>query len=375
MARSIGQVIRRGENTFLVRIYLGTSDTGKRDYYNRTVRGSKKDADKVMMELVRRRDAGEPLEESKQTFAAYAEDWLQQRASSLNPDTIQSYRRMLKQHAFPKLGNRRISGIDATDITNLYSGAAAKLSASSIRLLHAILSSLFTQAFKANLIKKNPLLIVDPPKAQRREMQTMDAEQAREFIQQAQQTNYACILTFLLVSGCRPAEAVGVKWSDVNYEQGSVTIQRQLKMRRKDDWYFAPVKSKSGNRTIALPAEFLRQLKEHRRQQQEQRLRIGPLWQNHNLVFCDLWGNALSLQPVRENFKAIAGKVGLPKTLRMYDTRHTSATLLMERGTNPKVVSERLGHANIGITLSVYSHVTQRLQAEASEKLAEALFG
>lgn len=374
MARRIGQVKQRGEKTFLVRIYLGTTDKGKRDYFNRTVRGSKKDADKVLVELLRRQAAGEPLEESKQTFAAYAEDWLGQRASSLNSSTIKSYRQMLTQHAYPKLGQRRLSNIEATDITNLYSSAAPKLSASSIRLLHAILSSLFTQAFKANLIKKNPLLIVDPPKAQRREMQTMDAEQARKFIQLAQQTDYACILTFLLVTGCRPGEAVGVKWSDVNFEQASITIQRQLKMRSKDDWQFAPVKSKSGNRTIALPAEFLRQLKEHRRKQQEQRLRIGPLWQNHNLVFCDLWGNALSLRPVREQFKAIAKQIGLPKTLRMYDTRHTSATLLMERGTNPKVVSERLGHANIGITLSVYSHVTQRLQAEASEKLAEALF-
>lgn len=374
MTRKHGQVVRRGDKTFLVRIYLGTTDTGRRDYYNRTVRGTAKDAERVKVELIRRRDAGEPLEESKQTFAAYAEDWLEQRASSLNPSTIKSYRQMLIQHAFPKLGQRRLSNLEATDITNLYSSVAPKLSASSIRLLHAILSSLFTQAFKANLIKKNPLLIVDPPKAQRREMQTMDAEQARKFIQLAQQTPYACILTFLLVTGCHPGEAIGVKWTDINFEQASITIQRQLKMRSKDDWQFAPVKSKSGNRTIALPAEFLRQLKEHRRKQQEQRLRIGPLWQNHNLVFCDSWGNALSLQPVREQFKAIAEKVGLPKTLRMYDTRHTSATLLMERGTNPKVVSERLGHANIGITLSVYSHVTQRLQAEASEKLAEALF-
>lgn len=153
-----------------------------------------------------------------------------------------------------------------------------------------------------------------------------------------------------------------------------MTIQRQLKFRGKSDWSLEPVKSKSGNRTIALPAEMLRQLKDHRRGQHEQRLRLGQEWQNHNLVFCDPWGNAMSLQPVRKQFKLLLKRLELPATLRMCDSRHTSATLLMERGINPKVVSERLGHANISITLSIYSHVTQRLQSEASEKLAEALF-
>lgn len=313
MARRVGQIKQRGDKTFLVRVFLGHSENGLRHYFNRTVRDTKKDADKVLTEILRRRDAGEPLEESKQTFKAYAEEWLLHRASSLRSNTIESYRLTLKNHAFPNLGSRNLAAIDATDLAGLYASLKSELSPGSLKLLHAILLSLFRQAFKANLIKRNPLLSVDAPKLQRREMQTMNADQAKAYLQLAQQTDYACLLTFMLVTGCRPSEAVGVKWSDIAFDQGTVTIQRQLKLKRKTEWSFEPVKSKSGNRTIALPAEFLRQLKDHRRQQNEQRLRFGQEWKNHNLVFCDPWGNALSMQPVRKQFKALLDKAKLQR--------------------------------------------------------------
>lgn len=218
MPRRIGQIKQRGEKTFLARVYLGTSDNGKRHYFNRTVRGTKKDADRVLMEIIRRREAGEPLEESKQTFQAYAEEWLKQRASSLNPQTILSYRQMLTNHAFPKLGHRKLTAIDATDIAGLYASLQTVIAPSTVKLMHAILSGLFRQAFKANLIKRTPLLTVDTPKLPHREMQTMDAEQAKAYLQSAQQTDFACLLTFRLITGCRPSEAVGVKWSDIAFE-------------------------------------------------------------------------------------------------------------------------------------------------------------
>ena len=119
---------------------------------------------------------------------------------------------------------------------------------------------------------------------------------------------------------------------------------------------------------------MLAQLRTQRRAQNEARLKIGQEWKDSGFVFTNEFGHPLGLDAVRKKFKQALKLTGLPD-VRCYDARHTSATLLMESGVSPKVVSERLGQAEVGITLETYSHVTQQLQQQASDKIGEALFG
>lgn len=374
MARRIGQVEQRGEKTFLVRVYLGTSDNGKRHYFNRTVRGTKKDADKVLMEIIRRREAGEPLEDAKHIFSAYAQEWLQAKASSVRSNTIEDYRYLLKKYVFEKFGNRKLNSIEPTEISALYAGLAKQgLAGATVQLIHAILSGIFKQALKARLLRFNPLTAVERPKNKRKEMQVLSGREAKAFLEAVKDTPEECLFTFLLTTGCRPSEALGLKWADVKFDAETITIQRTLK-KKNGQWECDAPKTSSGLRTIALPAAMVGRLRQHRRVQNEARLKVGREWKDGGFIFTSDFGHPLSLETVRRKFKAALQRAELPD-IRLYDTRHTSATLLMESGVSAKVVSERLGHANVGITLEIYSHTTQQLQQQAADRIGEALFG
>ncbi len=374
MSRRIGQIKERGDKTYLVWVYVGVSDNGKRHYHNRTVRGTTKDANKVLMEIIRRWDAGEPLEECKHIFEDYAEAWLQSEASSVRSNTVENYRYLLKQYVAPKLGNRKLNGIESTNISGLYNSLTRQgLSSASVQLIHAILSGIFKQADKSRLLCFNPLDAVDRPKRARKEMQTLRGDEARTFLEIIKGTANECLFTFLFTTGCRPSEALGLKWADLNFTANAITIQRTLK-KKHGQWKCDAPKTSSGLRTITLPVEMLTRLRTQRRTQNEARLKAGREWKDSGFVFTNEFGHPLGLDSVRKKFKQAPKQAGLPD-VRLYDARHTSATLLMESGVSPKVVSERLGHSDVGITLEIYRHVMQQLQQQASDKIGEALFG
>jgi integrase len=173
----------------------------------------------------------------------------------------------------------------------------------------------------------------------------------------------------------RPEEYLGLQWKAVDLEHGIVTVQSTVIWRNDGGWYFGEPKTTSSRRSFPLPLSIVSALREHRRKQAEERLRMGPRYENHDMVFATREGTPLMIQNVRtRHFKPILKRAGLDESIRLYDLRHTCATLLLAIGENPKVVSERLGHANVSITLDVYAHVLPSMQQAASEKLETLLF-
>lgn len=146
--------------------------------------------------------------------------------------------------------------------------------------------------------------------------------------------------------------------------------------RKGGGFYFSEPKTPKSRRTIPLPASVTRALIEHRRKQMETRLKAGSDYQNNDLVFATGAGTPIMLRNlVRRHFKPALTRAGLPASIRFYDLRHTCETLLLAAGENPKVVSERLGHASVVLTLDTYSHVLPSMQQAATEKLENMLFG
>ena len=172
----------------------------------------------------------------------------------------------------------------------------------------------------------------------------------------------------------RPAEILGLRWSDVDLATGSLVV-RQTLVRIGKTWRFEPPKTEKSRRTIPLPRSVVRALAAHKARQAETRLRCGPQYQDHDLTFAAANGAPLSsTNLVRRHLKPILRRAGLPETVRFYDLRHTCASLLLTAGENAKVVSERLGHAGITITLDTYGHVMPGMQERATERLEGLLF-
>ncbi len=173
----------------------------------------------------------------------------------------------------------------------------------------------------------------------------------------------------------RSSEYLALAWQDLDVEAGTATVRRSLSTVR-GGWEFGPPKTKKSRRTIPLPHRLVEDLRRHRSAQAEAAMRLGPAYNRElDLVFASALGEPLDRRNlVRRHFKKIVKEAELPKSLRLYDLRHTCCTLLLAAGVNVKVVSERLGHASAAMTLDVYGHVLPGMQEEATRKLERALF-
>lgn len=374
--RRVGQIVRRGDSKHLVRVYLGTDANGKRLYHNKTVNGTKKDAEQWLRGALRRRDLGEPIEESHETFGVFFEEWLKGKSQSLRATSVRTYRVVADINILPALKDRKLSAISPEFLQRFFNDLTERgLAGSTLSLVRAILGGCFNKAVKLEMMRRNPLGAVDPPRVERPEFEVITQEQARAILNQARGSEFEALTVFLLSVGCRPNEALGLKWTDVALDAGAITIQRNLSGIQGDKPILTDPKTKSGNRTITLGAEVARYLRDHRRQQNEARLAAGSEWEDNGLVFCSEVGRPIRLSRFRSAFKRWLKAAGLSTKIRVYDCRHAVATWLIASGRSPKVASERLGHSGIAITLDYYSHVMPGQQQEASEALDELLFG
>jgi integrase len=376
-----GQLIKRGERTWLVRIFLGRDEKGKRRYANKTVRGTKKDAEKYLNAALRDNDLGTFVAPSPLTVNEFLDKWLETALRpSVRPNSFGSYSDVLRLYVRPVIGALRLSDLTPLHIQNLCAKLQErepKLSARTIRYTHCVLSGALKQAVKWRILAQNPAAMVELPRHTRKEMLALSPEEAKRFLAAAVGDRWHALFVLALATGMRPSEYLGLKWSDVDLENGLVTVRRALIWRTwvKGGWYFGEPKTPRSRRRIPLPVSVLRALLEHRRRQAEERLKAGPCYQNFDLVFAGGEGNPVcSLDIIRRHFKPTLERAGLPQALRLYDLRHSCATLLLSENENPKVVSERLGHANIVLTLDTYSHVLPSMQQAASEKLESILF-
>lgn len=283
---------------------------------------------------------------------------------------------MLRIYVRPAIGEKRLADLRPLHLQALYSEMQArKLSARTVRYAHTVLFSAFGQAVKWRMLAHNPCEAVETPRQSRKEMQALSPEQAARFLEAAAQDRLGVLFGFALATGMRPSEYVGLQWKGIDTEKGIVTVQRTLAWRKGGGWYYDEPKTPRSRRNIPLPASTLRALMEHKRRQSEARLKAGPDYQNHDLVFATGDGTPLLLRNlIRRHFRPILKRAKLPETLRLYDLRHTCATLLLATNEHPKVVSERLGHSTITLTLDIYSHVLPSMQQAASEKLENLLF-
>jgi integrase len=371
----MAQFIHRN-GAWLVRISVSRDRaTGRRRYHNHTVHGTKKDAQRYGTAFQRRLDLGEVVEPTRKTVDEFLDEWLLSAAGRLRERTKYEYERLLERYVRPKLGDVRLPDVTPLQIQSVYAGILKRnLSGRTVRYTHAVLSSALKQAVRWRMIATNPASAVDLPRVRRNEMHALSPEQAQHFLAAAEGNRMEAMFNVLLLGGLRPGEAYGLKWTDIDFDAKAVTIQRALS-RTKSKWRLEEPKTAKSRRTVPLPPKVMDLLREHRKTQKEHRLASQSPYTDHGLVFATRTGQPLDAQNVNFQYlKGVLTKAGLPATIRLYDLRHTCATLLLAAGENPKVVSERLGHASVVLTLDVYSHVLPTMQQSATDRLDSLLF-
>jgi integrase len=226
---------------------------------------------------------------------------------------------------------------------------------------------------KWSRLVRNPAAAADPPKAGagRPESITWTAEQLRTFLEATRGSRYSAAYLLLATTGLRRGEALGLRWQDLDLDAGRASI-RQTVIVIKHTVMIGTPKTAKGRRTVTLDTGTVAALREHRKRQAAERLLMGAGWTDNDLVFCHPDGTVVHPERFSRGFLEAVQRIGLPR-IRLHDLRHGWATLALQAGIHPKVVQERLGHANIAITLDTYSHVVAGLHEEAAEHVA-ALF-
>src|SRR6266404_2991896 len=271
MARKVGQIVRRGTRTWLVRVYGGRDpEIKKRKYLNQTVYGGLRDAQAHLNKMLGERDRGHNLDSSKQTLNQLLDRWLELCAKPrLRAKSSRDYEGLLRRYVRPVLGANALATVSALDIQALYRELLDRhLSPRSIRYTHAVLRSALKQAVRWNLVLGNPADAVDLPSLHRRTVAVLSIQQARTFVKAIAGHPYDGLLALAMTTGMRPSEYLALTWNNIDLERGTVSVSRSLEWR-KGGWQFADTKRPRSRRVVKLQAWVVSVLKEHRANGQE----------------------------------------------------------------------------------------------------------
>jgi integrase len=373
LARKTGQIVSRGGRRWLVRVFLGRDrETRRRRYLSRTVHGPVRQAQSYLNKVLRERDLGRRVEGVTVTLDEFLDRWLDTAAKpKLRDKSYESYESLLRRYIRPVLGGRILSAVTPLDVQEAYQKMIDRgLSSRTVRYTHSVLRSAIRQAIRWRLLLQDPTDGAQLPRLGRREMSVLTAEQSRILLSAVLKTHYGPVIAVALTTGMRPSEYLALKWSDIAWDRGTVSVVRTLE-KVKGSWRFADTKRDRSRRVIKLQEWVLETLKRLQGSRQRSESEIP---ETANLLFTTPAGRPIYSDKLAKRFKAILRQAGLP-VVRLYDLRHTSATLALAAGVPPKVVAEQLGHASAAFTLDVYAHLLPHMQEQAAKKVEEVLLG
>lgn len=377
-----GHITKRSKDSYSIAIRRGKDpNTGKYLQSWFTVKGTKKEAEKKLSELLHQLDNGVFMKPGKTSLAEYLETWLKDYVwANLAPRTAEGYEHIIRRHIIPALGNLTLSQLKPEHLQAYYSeklnsgrcDGKGGLSAKTVRHHHITLHDALQTALKWGLIIRNPADAVTAPRIQRKEMQTWSEDDVNRFLDAARESEYYPIFYLALYTGMRRSEILALRWSDIDFIYSQIYVSRSLHHLRDGKTVFRQPKTAKGNRTIALPPSAILTLEEYRQKQEGLHLLAGKSLTEDNLLFSHINGSPLLPDTITHAWIKLVRRTGL-KNIRLHDARHSHASLMLKLGIHPKVVQERLGHSSIQITLDTYSHVAPGLQEAAAKRFDEML--
>lgn len=362
-------------------VELPRGPDGKRRQKWVTVKGSKRDAERALAEMIAQVERGEWADPGKLTVADFLRQWLAAHGPNLSPATKRRYEVAVEMHIIPRLGAVRLAKLTPAHVQQFLTydiqqgrrdrkgkpGLHPATALYHFRVLHRALA----QAVKWGLLARNPCDGAEPPRPPRQEFAALDAEQARAVLDAVRGTNAYMPALLSLATGMRLGEVLALRWEDVDLEAGLISVRRSLYSPAKGQYVFKEPKSASSRRAIEIGPDLAAALRRHRAEQARARLAAGERWQDWGLVCCREDGSPLLPQSVSSRFADLVRRAGIK--VRFHDLRHAHATLLAQRGLHPKLLSARLGHSGVGITLDLYAHAMPGMQREAASWLESVL--
>jgi integrase len=369
---SIKKDKKTGKYYFVVDI--GKDATGKRKQKMKRGFLTKADAEKALTKILNEVNEGILFEPQKITVSEFFQMWFKERISSVEQTTYKNQLAIYNIYIAPRMAVLKMHEITPLFLQNYVNDLVefTTLKTSTIHKLFDVLKGAFKRAARLKVIKENPAYLVELPRIKKTEMNVWDINEVNFFLENVSNvkrpSQYLTVYFLAILTGCRQGEILGLRWRDIDFEQKLIYIRQTLSHDGKE--LRNTTKTKSSTRTVSIPQVLINQLRLERKKVIENKLKYGNEFEDNDLVICTKNGKPVRPTNLVKAFKNDVKKVGLP-IIRFHDLRHSHATILIQQNINPKIISERLGHARIGITLDIYSHVLPSMQQEVATKLDE----
>lgn len=385
--RGGGSLYKRPDGRWQGQISLGHSG-GKRRRITRTG-DTATEVRRKLREAQQSADRGVPVLSSTPRLDEYLTVWLSQKKSEISPSTYRSYSGIVNNHITPDLGRIRLNKLTQQDVNAfLYrkieeanksaekrarGEKAARFSIATVDGIRRVLRAALNDAMRDDYVGRNVATLARAPKVPRFEGKALTRKEAEAFLEAVSGTRYALLYRIALSVGMRQAEILGLRWRDVDFEEGTISVRRQLQ-RVDGVQTLRDLKTIESRRTIPMTANTMKALRSHQVAQKEERLKAGGKWQGEHwqLVFMTPHGTPIDDANLRKDFRKRLEQAGL-EHMRFHDLRHSAASFMAAQGVHVKEAQRILGHAQVVTTMQVYTHAQLDNMREALERVGDYL--
>ncbi|WP_160804044.1 tyrosine-type recombinase/integrase [Virgibacillus halodenitrificans] len=371
-----GHIRKRG-NKYAVVVDIGRDHNNKRKQKWFSGYERRKDAEKDLPKIITKLEKGYS-EPADMTIEEYLNDWLKKKKNSVAHSTYVHYESYTRNYIIPGLGRWKVNKLESAHVESFIESLNEKdISQQTKKHIFRILSSSLQKGRRYG-IRENIMDDVDPPKLDKKEIEYWTEKEVQQFVKHLNSKNHTMPIMLALATGMRKGEILGLRWSRVDFENKSISVTHQMKLESnkegKDEWVLSPqLKTKTSYRTIKIDDDTIELLIKHKKQQEKDKMKAGPDYDDMDLVCSPSTGGLLKPTYLRNVFNRTIKRSKVIK-ISFHGLRHTHATLLLTNGVHPKVVQERLGHRSIQTTLDTYSHIIPGIQEVAAASINKSLY-
>ena len=368
-ANGEGTAYKRPDGRWAGQVYINQSD-GRR--VRRTLYGwTRKEVEKKLTELLDRSETGAPIPPVSLTVEAYLNEWLSQIvAVRVRGNTLAAYRYNADRYLIPDLGRKKLLQLTARELRLYFDGLRQRgVGARTVKYVHSTLRAALEDAMREEILEKNVAKLVRVPGPVKVEREPLSVDEVRSFLKASRDDRLYAMFVVFAVLGMRRSEVLGLRWEDVDLEQGFLQVRRGLQ-RIDGELRVLPTKTARSRRTIPLPAFVVRVLRTHQAAQDDERRQLAGRWPDHGYVFTTPIGTPIDPRNCTRVVQAACKKAGV-RVLRLHDFRHGCVSVLLNLGVPPRTAMEVVGHSTIEMTMNVYGHVTLDSKREALDRVGE----
>jgi integrase len=374
-----GHIRERSPGRWAIILDVRDPATGKRRRKWHTFAGTKRQAQIECSRLIAEIAGGKYVEPAKTTLGTFLDRWLEHIRTQVSPKTFERYSEISRHNISPLLGSILLPKLRPEQISSAYAKALTggrrdgkALARRSVHHMHRILRQALQQAVDWQMLARNPTDTVKPPKIDAKTVATLTPEQSAELLERLKHSRVYWPCLIALATGLRRGEVLALRWKNIDLDRETLQVVQSLEQTKAGMRFKAPKNGRS--RVVTLPEFVVTELRRLKREQAEELLRLGVGQCADTLVCGRADGEPHQPLSLTYEFARFMGRLKDLPRVRFHDLRHSHATCLLASGVHPKIAQERLGHASVTITLDLYSHVTDTMQADAA-KLVDTSFG